>query len=68
MTPPIPPKTLADLIDLFSDVFGGLDVMKPGMSVVFVMFIVFSLAVVVVEVAAVSSDIKIDSSITPGKF
>lgn len=68
MTPPIPPKTLADLIDLFSDVFGGLDVMKPGMSVVFVMFVVFSLAVVVVEVAAVSSDIKIDSSITPGKF
>lgn len=62
MTPPIPPKTLADLIELFSDVFGGLDVMKPGMSVV------FSLAVVVVEVVAVSSDIKIDSSITPGKF
>ena len=68
MTPPIPPKTLADLIELFSDVFGGLDVMKPGMSVVFVMFVVFSLAVVVVEVVAVSSDIKIDSSITPGKF
>ena len=50
MAPPIPPKTLASLIDFFSDVTGG--------SVIFVMFVFFVLDVLVVEVVGVSSGKK----------
>lgn len=52
MTPPIPPKTLADLLDFFRDVTGAFDVMKPVVSVIFVTSVFFSLSVLVVEVVA----------------
>ena len=58
MAPPIPPKTLASLIDFFSDVTGGFDVMEPVISVIFVMFVFFVLDVLVVEVVGVSSGKK----------